>query len=50
MAHGGFDPVVLRDAYDAVAAEYAQKFGDDLDHLLLDTELLGRLAAAADGA
>jgi|HubBroStandDraft_4_1064222.scaffolds.fasta_scaffold17707_5 hypothetical protein len=49
MAHGGFDPVVLRDAYDAVAPEYAEKFGDDLDHLPLDTELLGRLAAAADG-
>jgi hypothetical protein len=49
MAHGGFDPVVLRDAYDAVAPEYAEKFGNDLDHLPLDTELLARLAAAADG-
>jgi len=49
MARGGFDPVVLRDAYDTVAPEYARKFGDDLDHLPLDTELLRRLPAAADG-
>jgi SAM-dependent methyltransferase len=49
MARQGFDPVVLREAYDAAAPEYAQKFGDDLDHLPLDTELLRRLAAAAAG-
>ena len=30
-------------------SQYAQKFGDDLDHLPLDTELLGRLAIAAGG-
>jgi len=47
MARAGFDPGVLRSAYDAVAPEYAQKFGDDLDGLPLDTELLRRLAAAA---
>jgi SAM-dependent methyltransferase len=49
MARGGFDAVVVRDAYDAVALEYAHKFRDDLDHLPLDTELLANLAAAADG-
>jgi hypothetical protein len=46
MTRDGFDPVVLRAAYDAAAPEYARAFGDDLDHLPLDTELLGWLAAA----
>jgi SAM-dependent methyltransferase len=49
MNRAGFDPGVLRDAYDAVAPDYAQKFGDDLKNLPLDTELLRRLAAAAQG-
>ena len=47
MASAGFDPGVLRDAYDAVAEEYAQKFGDDLEGLPLDTELLRSLAVVA---
>jgi uncharacterized protein len=49
MARDGFDPVVLRAAYDAIAPEYAEKFGGDLDRLELDTELLGRIAATAAG-
>jgi SAM-dependent methyltransferase len=49
MASAGFDPAVLRDAYDAVAPEYARNFGDDLENLPLDTELLRRLAAVAQG-
>ncbi len=50
MAADGFDPAVLRDAYDAIAAEYAAKFGSDLDRLDLDRELLDFVAAtAADG-
>ena len=31
MASDGFDPEVLRDAYDAIAPEYAAKFGGDLE-------------------
>jgi hypothetical protein len=31
MTRDGFDPAVLRAAYDAVAPEYAQTFGSDLD-------------------
>jgi uncharacterized protein len=49
MARDGFDPAVVRSAYDAIAPEYAEKFGGDLDGLELDTELLGRIAATAAG-
>jgi len=49
MTREGFDPVVVRDAYDAVAPEYAQKFGGDLERLELDRALLDFLAATADG-
>jgi SAM-dependent methyltransferase len=47
MAADGFDPTVLRDAYDAIAPEYAAKFGADLDRLDLDRALLDFLAATA---
>jgi hypothetical protein len=33
MARDGFDPVVVRSAYDAIVPEYAEKFGGDLDGL-----------------
>jgi SAM-dependent methyltransferase len=50
MAADGFDPAVLRDAYDAIAPEYAATFGGDLDQLDLDRRLLDFVAAtAADG-
>src|ERR1700689_3741904 len=50
MASDGFDPEVLRDAYDAIAPEYAAKFDGDLDKLDLDRALLDFVAAtAADG-
>jgi SAM-dependent methyltransferase len=49
MTRDGFDPAVLRAAYYAVAPEYAQTFGSDLDHLELDTELLDQIAATAAG-
>jgi SAM-dependent methyltransferase len=50
MAADGFDPSVLRDAYDAIAPEYAAKFGGDLDRLDLDRALLDFVAAtASDG-
>jgi len=49
MTREGFDPAVVRDAYDAVAPEYAQKFGGDLDRLELDRALLDFLAATAAG-
>ncbi len=50
MASEGFDPEVLRDAYDAIAPEYAAMFGGDLDQLDLDRALLDFVAAtAADG-
>jgi SAM-dependent methyltransferase len=50
MAADGFDPTVLRDTYDAIAPEYAAKFGGDLDQLDLDRTLLDFVAAtAADG-
>jgi hypothetical protein len=39
MASDGFDPKVLRDTYDAIAPEYAAKFGGDLDQLGLDRAL-----------
>jgi SAM-dependent methyltransferase len=49
MTRDGFDPAVVRAAYDAVAPEYAEQFGHDLDQLELDTELLDRIAATAAG-
>jgi SAM-dependent methyltransferase len=49
MTREGFDPAVVRDAYDAIAPEYAGKFGDDLEGLELDRELLGSVAATAGG-
>jgi hypothetical protein len=49
MAADGFDPTVLRDAYDAIAPEYAAKFGGDLDRLDLDRALLDFVAATAGG-
>ncbi len=45
----GFDPGVVRAAYDAIAPEYAERFGGDLERLALDTELLDFIAAAAAG-
>lgn len=38
-----------RDAYDAVAATYAAKFGDELDGKPLDRALLAAFAETADG-
>jgi SAM-dependent methyltransferase len=49
MASDGFDPKVLRDAYDAIAPEYAAKFGGDLDQLDLDRALLDFVAATDVG-
>ncbi len=49
MAADGFDPAVLRDAYDAIAPEYAATFGGDLDRLDLDRELLDFVAATSAG-
>jgi SAM-dependent methyltransferase len=49
MASDGFDPAVLRDAYDAIAPQYATKFGGDLDQLDLDRALLDFVAATAAG-
>jgi uncharacterized protein len=49
MTREGFDPAVVRDAYDAIAPEYAEKFGGDLERLELDRELLDFLAATAAG-
>jgi SAM-dependent methyltransferase len=49
VAREGFDPAVVRDAYDAIAPEYAGKFGDDLEGLELDRALLGSLAATVGG-
>jgi SAM-dependent methyltransferase len=50
MAPDGFDPAVLRDTYDAIAPEYAAKFGGSLEKLDLDRALLDYVAAtAADG-
>ena len=39
----------LRDSYDRVAPEYAAHIYDELQHKLLDRELLDRLAARVDG-
>lgn len=47
---GLFDAGRVRQAYDAVAAAYAGAFGDELDHLPLDAELVDWLAAHTDGA
>jgi SAM-dependent methyltransferase len=49
MTGEGFDPAVVRDAYDAIAPEYAAKFGGDLERLELDRALLDFLAATAAG-
>jgi SAM-dependent methyltransferase len=49
MTGEGFDPAVVRDAYDAIAPEYAAKFGADLERLELDRALLDFLAATAAG-
>jgi SAM-dependent methyltransferase len=46
----GFDPRVIGDAYDAVAGEYAGKFGSDLESLPLDRELLDSVRLRAGGA
>lgn len=39
----------MRHAYDEVAAAYATTFGDELDQLPLDAELIDRIATDADG-
>jgi hypothetical protein len=39
----GFDPRVIRAAYEVVADDYLTTFGDDLDHLPLDRRLLDRV-------
>jgi len=41
-----FDPGVIGRTYDAVADEYAQKFGDDIERLPFDRVLLEAVAAA----
>ena len=43
---GTFDPRAIARTYDAVADEYAEKFGDDLDGLPFDRGLLDEVAAA----
>jgi len=48
-APAGFDRCVVRDVYDAMAADYAASFGSDLDKLPLDTEILDLLARRAAG-
>lgn len=48
-ASPGFSPSAVRDVYDAMAAEYAQTYGSDLDKLPLDTEILDLLARHAAG-
>jgi SAM-dependent methyltransferase len=45
----GFDPRVIGDAYDEAAADYAEKFGSDLERLRLDRELLGSVRLRARG-
>jgi SAM-dependent methyltransferase len=51
MPSEGFDPAAVRDAYDAIAAQYAAEFGDDLEHLDLDLDraLLDFIEATAAG-
>ena len=43
----GFSRGAIREVYDAMAAEYAQTYGADLDGLPLDTEILDLLARRA---
>ena len=45
----GFSRRAVRDVYDAMAADYAQTYGGDLDGLPLDTEILDLLARRAAG-
>ncbi len=45
----GFSPTAIRDVYDAMAAQYAQTYGADLDQLPLDREILDLLARRAAG-
>ena len=48
--HDPFSPGAVRAAYDAVAREYAERFGDDLAHLPLDRAMLdAALAVAPEG-
>jgi ubiquinone/menaquinone biosynthesis C-methylase UbiE len=42
-----FSPDAVRGAYDTVAADYAVRFGDDLDQLPLDREMIDVAVAAA---
>jgi pimeloyl-ACP methyl ester carboxylesterase/SAM-dependent methyltransferase len=46
-APAGFDLAAVRAAYDAMAADYADRFGADLDQLPLDAEILDLLARRA---
>ena len=45
----GFDPRVIRAAYEEIAEAYAATFGDDLSRLDLDRRLLDAVADCADG-
>jgi len=48
--HDPFSPGAVRAAYDAVAREYVERFGDDLAHLPLDRAMLdAALAVAPEG-
>lgn len=47
LAEPGFDRTAVRDVYDAMAADYVQTYGGDLDQLPLDTEILDLLARRA---
>jgi SAM-dependent methyltransferase len=47
VSEPGFDPHVIRSAYDAFAEEYLATFGDDLAQLELDRRLLDGLAEYA---
>ncbi len=40
---------MVRDVYDAMAGDYVERFGSDLDQLPLDTEILDLLARRAAG-
>jgi ubiquinone/menaquinone biosynthesis C-methylase UbiE len=44
-----FDPARVRDAYDAVADDYAIAFADDLDHLPVDRSILDAAVAGSVG-
>lgn len=44
MPAGGFDPNVIRSAYEAVVDEYAATFGEDLARLELDRRVLDAMA------